>query len=166
MTGLRVVLAEDDVLLRESLATLLQHSGFEVVGRAGDGPGLLEQVRQVAPDLVVADIRMPPTHTTEGLQAAWTLTNGSRLAPRCTAPGARRPRRSPSAGPARCAANAWRCRCDTGMSVSMACGAAWSRPSVRDCGAGCPRTETARCGFSPLMAPAKGFLLAAMHGGK
>ena len=70
MTGLRVVLAEDDVLLRESLAILLQHSGFEVVGQAGDGPGLLEQVRRVAPDLVVADIRMPPTHTTEGLQAA------------------------------------------------------------------------------------------------
>ena len=69
MTGLRVVLAEDDVLLRESLASLLQHSGFEVVGQAGDGPGLLEQVRRVAPDLVVADIRMPPTHTTEGLQA-------------------------------------------------------------------------------------------------
>jgi DNA-binding NarL/FixJ family response regulator len=65
-----VVLAEDDVLLRESLASLLQHSGFEVVGQAGDGPGLLEQVRRVAPDLVVADIRMPPTHTTEGLQAA------------------------------------------------------------------------------------------------
>jgi DNA-binding NarL/FixJ family response regulator len=70
MTGLPVVLAEDDVLLRESLASLLQHSGFEVVGQAGDGPGLLEQVRRVAPDLVVADIRMPPTHTTEGLQAA------------------------------------------------------------------------------------------------
>ncbi len=70
MTGLRVVLAEDDVLLRESLASLLQHSGFEVVGQAGDGPGLLEQVRRVAPDLVVADIRMPPTHTTEGLEAA------------------------------------------------------------------------------------------------
>ena len=70
MTGLRVVLAEDDVLLRESLASLLQHSGFEVVGQAGDGPGLLEQVRRLAPDLVVADIRMPPTHTTEGLQAA------------------------------------------------------------------------------------------------
>jgi DNA-binding NarL/FixJ family response regulator len=55
MTGLRVVLAEDDVLLRESLASLLQHSGFEVVGQAGDGPGLLEQVRRVAPDLVVAE---------------------------------------------------------------------------------------------------------------
>jgi DNA-binding NarL/FixJ family response regulator len=70
MTGLRVVLADDDVLLRESLASLLQQSGFEVVGRAGDGPGLLEQVRQVTPDFVVADIRMPPTHTTEGLEAA------------------------------------------------------------------------------------------------
>jgi DNA-binding NarL/FixJ family response regulator len=73
MTGLRVVLAEDDVLLRESLASLLQHSGFEVVGQAGDGPGLLEQVRRVAPDLVVADVRMPPTHTTEGLQAALVI---------------------------------------------------------------------------------------------
>jgi DNA-binding NarL/FixJ family response regulator len=77
MTGLRVVLAEDDVLLRESLASLLQHSGFEVVGQAGDGPGLLEQVRRVAPDLVVADIRMPPTHTTEGLQAARVIREES-----------------------------------------------------------------------------------------
>ena len=72
-----MVLAEDDVLLRESLASLLQHSGFEVVGQAGDGPGLLEQVRRVAPDLVVADIRMPPTHTTEGLQAARVIREES-----------------------------------------------------------------------------------------
>jgi DNA-binding NarL/FixJ family response regulator len=69
-TGLRVVLAEDDVLLRESLASLLQHSGFDVVGQVSDGPGLLEQVSQVAPNLVITDIRMPPTQTTEGLQAA------------------------------------------------------------------------------------------------
>jgi DNA-binding NarL/FixJ family response regulator len=70
MTGLRVVLAEDDVLLREGLASLLQRSGLEVVGQAGDGPGLLALARDMAPELVVVDIRMPPTHTVEGLQAA------------------------------------------------------------------------------------------------
>jgi len=70
MTGLRVVLAEDDVLLREGLASLLQRSGMQVVGQAGDSGRLLTLVRETAPDLVVVDIRMPPTHTTEGLQAA------------------------------------------------------------------------------------------------
>jgi len=70
MNGPRVVLGEDDVLLREGLASLLDRSGFEVVGQAGDGPRLLALVRQAAPDLVVADIRMPPSHTTEGLEAA------------------------------------------------------------------------------------------------
>ena len=70
MTGQRVVLGEDDVLLREGLASLLERSGFEVVGQAGDGPLLLALVREAAPDLVVADIRMPPSHTTEGLEAA------------------------------------------------------------------------------------------------
>jgi DNA-binding NarL/FixJ family response regulator len=64
------VLAEDDVLLREGLASLLDRSGYEVVGQAGDGTQLLALARQAEPDLVVADIRMPPTHTTEGLQAA------------------------------------------------------------------------------------------------
>jgi DNA-binding NarL/FixJ family response regulator len=68
--GLRVVLAEDDVLLREGLASLLQRSGLDVVGQAGDATHLLELVRQAAPDLVIVDIRMPPTHTTEGLEAA------------------------------------------------------------------------------------------------
>jgi serine/threonine-protein kinase PknK len=67
---LRVVLGEDDVLLREGLASLLEHSGFEVAGQAGDGPGLLALARQASPQLVVTDIRMPPTHTTEGLQVA------------------------------------------------------------------------------------------------
>jgi serine/threonine-protein kinase PknK len=66
----RVVVAEDDVLLREGLASLLEHSGFEVVGQAEDGVRLLELVRDQAPDLVVTDIRMPPSHTTEGLDAA------------------------------------------------------------------------------------------------
>ena len=70
MTRLRVVLAEDDVLLREGLASLLERSGFEIAGQAGDAPQLLALARQTAPDLVVADIRMPPSHTTEGLEAA------------------------------------------------------------------------------------------------
>jgi serine/threonine-protein kinase PknK len=69
-TALRVVLGEDDVLLREGLAHLLEHSGFEVAGQADDGPELLALVREVCPKLVVTDIRMPPTHTTEGLEAA------------------------------------------------------------------------------------------------
>ena len=66
----RVVLADDDVLLREGLAGLLERSGFEVVGRAGDGAELLSLTRTLLPDLVLIDIRMPPTHTTEGLDAA------------------------------------------------------------------------------------------------
>ena len=70
MGGLRVVLAEDDVLLREGLASLLERSGFAVVGQAGAGGQLLGLVRQEVPELVVVDIRMPPTHTTEGLEAA------------------------------------------------------------------------------------------------
>ena len=70
VTGLRVLLAEDDVLLREGLASLLERSGYEVVGQAGDGTRLLALAREAAPDLVVADIRMPPSHTTEGLDAA------------------------------------------------------------------------------------------------
>jgi DNA-binding NarL/FixJ family response regulator len=70
MTGLRVILAEDDVLLREGLASLLGRSGFEVVGQAGDGAELLALARDLAPELVVVDIRMPPTNTVEGLEAA------------------------------------------------------------------------------------------------
>jgi serine/threonine-protein kinase PknK len=69
-TGLRVVLVEDDVLLREGLASLLERSGFEVAAQAGDTVQLLKLVRDRAPELVVLDIRMPPTHTTEGLDAA------------------------------------------------------------------------------------------------
>ena len=66
----RVVIADDDVLLREGLASLLERSGFEILGKAGDGSELLSQVRALKPDLVVVDIRMPPTNTTEGLDAA------------------------------------------------------------------------------------------------
>jgi DNA-binding NarL/FixJ family response regulator len=66
----RVVLADDDVLLREGLASLLDRSGFDVVGQAGNGVELLAQVRAARPELAVIDIRMPPGHATEGLQAA------------------------------------------------------------------------------------------------
>ncbi|MFI6826469.1 response regulator [Kribbella sp. NPDC050241] len=65
-----MLLAEDDVLLREGLASLLQRSGFEVVGQTGDSTWILPMVRELKPDLVVLDIRMPPTHTTDGLDAA------------------------------------------------------------------------------------------------
>jgi len=66
----RVVLADDDVLLREGLASLLDRSGFDVVGQAGNGVELLAQVRSARPELAIIDIRMPPGHATEGLQAA------------------------------------------------------------------------------------------------
>jgi DNA-binding NarL/FixJ family response regulator len=68
--GARVALADDDVLLREGLASLLERSGFEVVGQCGDAPCLLDLVRRAEPDLVIVDIRMPPGHHTEGLDAA------------------------------------------------------------------------------------------------
>jgi DNA-binding NarL/FixJ family response regulator len=67
---IRIALADDDVLLREGLARLLQGSGFAVVGQAGDASELLELVRERAPELVIVDIRMPPDHETEGLDAA------------------------------------------------------------------------------------------------
>jgi DNA-binding NarL/FixJ family response regulator len=70
MTGLRVVLAEDDVLLREGIASLLAREGLEVLGQAGEATELMKLARATKPDLVIVDVRMPPTHTTEGLQAA------------------------------------------------------------------------------------------------
>jgi DNA-binding NarL/FixJ family response regulator len=70
MSETSVVLADDDVLLREGLASLLERAGFQVLGQAGDAAKLLALVREHAPDLVVVDIRMPPTNTTEGLDAA------------------------------------------------------------------------------------------------
>ena len=66
----RVVIAEDEALTREGLSGLLQRGGFDGVGGAGDADQLLELVRDRGPDLVLVDIRMPPTHTTEGLDAA------------------------------------------------------------------------------------------------
>nr|WP_296076477.1 response regulator transcription factor [uncultured Actinoplanes sp.] len=67
---MRVVVADDDVLLREGLASLLMGEGFDVVGRAGTGPEAVEMTRASVPDMVILDIRMPPTHTTEGLDVA------------------------------------------------------------------------------------------------
>jgi len=69
----RVVRAEDNVLLREGVAGLLERAGFEVAGQAGDADGLLDLVRAQRPDLAVVDIRMPPGHSTEGLAAALTI---------------------------------------------------------------------------------------------
>jgi DNA-binding NarL/FixJ family response regulator len=66
----RVVLADDDVLLREGVASLLDRSGFEVVAQAGNGTELLSLVRAMRPELAIIDIRMPPAYATEGLQAA------------------------------------------------------------------------------------------------
>jgi DNA-binding NarL/FixJ family response regulator len=70
MTGGRVILADDDVLLREGIASLLSTNGYDVVGQAGDARTFDALVREQDPDLVIVDIRMPPTHTVEGLEAA------------------------------------------------------------------------------------------------
>jgi len=67
---MRVVIAEDSVLLRRGAVRLLEDAGFEVVGEAGDADELLRKVRAHTPDVAVVDIRMPPTHVDEGLQAA------------------------------------------------------------------------------------------------
>lgn len=67
---IRVVIAEDAVLVREGVAAILEEAGLEVVGRVGDVPALMRVVRDHAPDLAVVDIRMPPTQTDEGLRAA------------------------------------------------------------------------------------------------
>jgi DNA-binding NarL/FixJ family response regulator len=69
----RVVLADDAVLLREALAAGLRAGGFDVVGQAADVDGLLRIVDGESPDVVIVDVRMPPTHTTEGLEAARTI---------------------------------------------------------------------------------------------
>jgi serine/threonine-protein kinase PknK len=69
-TAWRIVVADDDVLLREGIVSLLERAGHQVVGQAGDATELLAVVRERQPDVVVIDIRMPPDHTTEGLQAA------------------------------------------------------------------------------------------------
>ncbi len=69
-TPSRIVLADDDTLLREGIASLLRESGFDVVGQAHDAAGLLDLVRELRPDLAIIDVRMPPGYLTEGLDAA------------------------------------------------------------------------------------------------
>jgi DNA-binding NarL/FixJ family response regulator len=72
--SLRIVLAEDSLLVREGIARLLTEAGFEIVGQAGDAEQLLTAVRASRPDVVIVDIRMPPTHTDEGLRAAEAIS--------------------------------------------------------------------------------------------
>ena len=67
---MRVVLAEDSVLLREGVARLLEDEGFEIVAQTGTADDLMLKVRSYSPNVVIVDIRMPPTHTDEGLRAA------------------------------------------------------------------------------------------------
>jgi DNA-binding NarL/FixJ family response regulator len=74
---LRIVVADDAVLLREGLVRLLAEDGHQVVAAVGDGPALVEAVLRHRPDVSVVDVRMPPTHTDEGLRAA--ITARSRL---------------------------------------------------------------------------------------
>jgi DNA-binding NarL/FixJ family response regulator len=66
----RVIVADDSVLLREGVVRLLEEAGFEVVAQAGDGDELMRKARAHKPDIAIVDIRMPPTHTDEGLRAA------------------------------------------------------------------------------------------------
>ena len=73
LRGTRVIVADDDVLMREGLASLLERGGYEVVGQAGDGSELMRLVGEQQPALAVVDIRMPPDHRTEGLEAAQAI---------------------------------------------------------------------------------------------
>jgi len=66
----RVVVADDDLLVREGIASVLGGAGYDVVGQAGDATALLDAIRAASPELAVIDIRMPPTQTWEGLDAA------------------------------------------------------------------------------------------------
>jgi DNA-binding NarL/FixJ family response regulator len=73
MTAARVTVAEDSVLLREGLSRLLAEAGFEIVDAVGDGEALLRSIAVQQPDVVVADVRMPPSHSDEGLRAALVI---------------------------------------------------------------------------------------------
>ena len=72
-TGRTVVIADDDLLLREGIASLLTQAGYSVVGQAGDATELLGLVREHRPEVAIVDIRMPPDHATEGLRAAQAI---------------------------------------------------------------------------------------------
>ncbi len=74
----RVVIAEDSVLLREGIARILEEAGFEIVGQSATADDLLLKVRSYSPDVAIVDIRMPPTHTDEGLRAARTIRDKHR----------------------------------------------------------------------------------------
>ncbi len=78
---LRVVLAEDSVLLREGLLRLLADTGFDVVQACGDAESFLRAVEHHQPDLVIVDVRMPPTFTDEGIRAAWWSGGSSPTSP-------------------------------------------------------------------------------------
>lgn len=73
----RVVVADDDVLLREGIGSILREAGCEVVGQAGDATTLTDVVRHTTPDMIVVDIRMPPTNTWEGIDVARTIRRES-----------------------------------------------------------------------------------------
>jgi serine/threonine-protein kinase PknK len=73
---MRVVVADDDVLLREGLCSLLAGKGFDVVGRAGTGPEAVQLAHATSPDMIILDIRMPPSHRTEGLDVARRIRAG------------------------------------------------------------------------------------------
>jgi DNA-binding NarL/FixJ family response regulator len=73
---MRIVIADDEVLLREGLERLLKEVGHEVVGKVGNGDELLRKVRLTRPDAAIVDIRMPPTHTDEGIAAALEIRSG------------------------------------------------------------------------------------------
>src|ERR1700750_3383889 len=70
MRAQRVAIADDEALLRQGLGALLRDGGYDVIGEASDADGLIDLVRREVPDIAIVDIRMPPTHTTEGLEAA------------------------------------------------------------------------------------------------
>ena len=84
-----MVIAEDSVLLLAGLTKLLDSAGFEVAATAADADGLLAAVERERPDLVIADVRMPPTHTDEGIRAALVIAVAGALAPASWAARAR-----------------------------------------------------------------------------
>ncbi len=74
---LRIVVGEDQVLLREGLVRLLTDAGFRVVGQAGDAESLVEAVREHRPDVAIIDVQMPPDHTDDGVRAALVIRRSS-----------------------------------------------------------------------------------------